>query len=471
MQSFLPHGLPKSVLALLAVSVVTALALTATLVHDPTLRFAARCLLLLSAGLVIILIALSLTKRALSKYLVPSWSGKWNLSILGKYLGLTELLFLARLVASGRWEFNAVPSVRKKGITIELKGKATRDKDLVSPARLRTVHVLILADCPVTDSGLAQLTPVCSLECIVLSRTPVTAAGLAHLQALPGLKTLDVDGTSISDSALAAVGLLDKKFSLSLVEEAAREEKASAPSDAFPLFIDILEINRRLAAMRPDVCLPDLATTLNNLGWGRESEAAVLALQESVAINRQLAATSSEHHLGALYISLSNLGFTLEKLGRDEDALAACREAVDVYRQFPSKEPSQDVAGCLQRLGDLCRKLNRHEEAVEAMRESADMYRQCVAIFPDAWMLRSWFVSSLNALGKQLHLLDRNEEALAVVSEAVEVSRPKGGRRLFPEDLVTSLNNLGKILGAVGRKQEAEAAIQEAARLERRTSR
>ena len=470
MPSFLAHGLPKSVLAFLTIGVVATLALTA-FVDNPTLRLAARWLLLLLACLIVILVGASLTKRALSKYLVPSWSGKWDLPILGKYLGLTELLAFARLVASRRWEFTAIPSVRKQGITIELKGKAARDNHLASLPRLRTLHVVVLADCPVTDSGLAHLAPVHCLESIVLSRTSVTAAGLVHLQALPELKTLDVDGSSISDAELTAAGLLDKKFSVSPAEEAAREERAAAPSDAFPMWVELLEINRRLAAMRPDVCLPDLATTLNNLGWGRESEAAVLALQESVEINRRLAATSSEHHLGALYISLSNLGFTLEKLGRDEDALAACREAVDVYRQFPSKEPSQDVAGCLQRLGDLCRKLNRHEEAVEAMRESADMYRQCVAIFPDAWMLRSWFVSSLNALGKQLHLLDRNEEALAVVSEAVEVSRPKGGRRLFPEDLVTSLNNLGKILGAVGRKQEAEAAIQEAARLERRTSR
>jgi hypothetical protein len=41
--------------------------------------------------------------QALARYLVPWWSGKWDLPILGKYLSTGEKRCYARLVASRRW--------------------------------------------------------------------------------------------------------------------------------------------------------------------------------------------------------------------------------------------------------------------------------------------------------------------------------------------------------------------------------
>ena len=412
----------------------------------------------------------SLAKRALSKYLVSHWSGKWDVAILGKYLSLSELVAVTRLVAFGRWDFKAVPSIRKTGITIELKGNAVTDKHLKSLARLRTLHVIVLSDCRVTDAGLAYLAPVVSLECLVLSRTQVTDAGLEHLRALPKLQTLDVDGTSISAAGLRAAGLLDKKFSLSAIEQEAAEERSAAPADAVPVNVEIVEINRRLAAMRPDVCLPDLAISLINLGWGRNREQAVIALQKSVAIGRLLVARSTDHR-GVLYNSLSNLGEKLEKQGRYDEAIAATREAIEVFRQIPGTQASTDVALNLQRLSHLYREAGRLDEAGQVASESVEMFRQRVAALPHAWMLHSWFVSSLNDLSTILNALGRHEQALEAATEAVEISRQLAHKGTCSSaDLITSLNTLAKILADLGRHPEADATKQEASELERQTS-
>ncbi len=413
--------------------------------------------------------AANLATRALSRYLVPSWKGKWDIAILGQYLEWKELSTFARLVASRRWKFSAVPSIRKTGITIELKGNRVTDKHLKSLSRLRTVHVIVLTDCRVTDVGLSHLARVASLECVVLSHTSVTDAGLIHLRALPKLQTLDVDGTLVSDSGLRAAGLLDKKFSLASIEKDAREKSAAAADDAVPTSVEIVEINRRLAAMRPDVCLPDLAISLNNLGWGRVSEQAVIALQESVTINRRLVARCEDHR-PALYNGLSNLGLVLDKQGRYDDAITAIVEAIEVFEQISDNQASTDLALALQRLGNLYRKVNRDDEAVRPTRESVEMFRRRVETLPNAFMLHSWFVSSLNDLGTLLHSLGHREEALAVLTEAVGVSRQLTVSGTGRWDLITSLKNLEKILTDLGRHQEAQATNREAQNLERQAA-
>ncbi len=402
----------------------------------------------------------SLAKRILSKYLVSSWLGKWDIDILGKYLGSSELVALSRLVASRRWEFHAVPSLRKQGITIELKGNAVKDKHLRSLCRLRTVHVINLDGCQITDLGLAELAGMGSLECLVLSRTRVTDAGLMHLSDLPNLKTLDVDGTSISNSGLRAAGLLERRFSLSPIEREAAEERAAVP-DSVATSADIVQMNRRLAAMRPDVCLPDLAISLNNLGWGSDSEQAVAALRAAVAINRRLVA-HSEAFRPELYNSLSNLGVTLEKRGRYDEALEASGEAIEVFRQIPGTQASTDVALNLQRLSRLYVQANRHEQAVQAIRESVDLFRQRVAALPNALMLHSWFVSSLNDLGTILHQLDRKQEAMEAITEAVDMSRQLFRKGADSKDLIASLNNLQRLLTDLDQHEQAKLAKQEA---------
>ena len=316
--------------------------------------------------------------RALARYLVPWWSGKWDLPILGKYLSTGEKRCYARLVASRRWEFFAVPSVRKIGITIELRGRSISDKHLASLPDLPSLHALVLTDCSVTDDGLKQLGRFPSLECLVLTRTSVTDRGVEALRSLPHLQTLDVEGTTVRDSALHDAVLFDKKFSLAEVESQAKEERASASSDLVDVNVEIVELNRRLAAMRPAACLPDLAVSLNNLGWARQSEHGVKALEEAVEINRRLLdATPSDDYRGALATSLGNLGSALQRLERWEQAAEATQQSIDVHRQL-SADPNQDteMAVLLRQLGELYAKADRREDAARATGEAVETLSQ-----------------------------------------------------------------------------------------------
>ena len=91
-----------------------------------------------------------------------------------------------------------------------------------------------------------------------------------------------------------------------------REEALQATAEA-------VEIRRRLAAQRPDAFLPDLATSLNNLGMrlsnlGRREEA-LQATAEAVEILRRLAAQRPDAFLPDLAMSLNNLGNQAEQPG------------------------------------------------------------------------------------------------------------------------------------------------------------
>lgn len=402
--------------------------------------------------------------KALTRYLVPWWSGKWDLPILGKYLSTGEKRCYASLVSSRRWEFFAVPSVRKIGITIELRGRAISDKHLESLPDLPSLHALVLTDCSVTDDGLKQLARFPSLECLVLTRTSVTDHGIEALRSLPHLQTLDVEGTMVTDSALHDAVLFDKKFSLAEVDAQAKEERASASSDLVDVNIEIVELNRRRAAMRPAACLPDLAVSLNNLGWARQSEHAVKALEEAVEINRRLVdATPTDNYRGALATSLGNLGSALERLERWELAAEATQQSIDVHRQLSTDfNQSTEMAVLLRQLAKLYAKVNRPKDAARAAGEAVELLRKGVLAKPQDDMLKSWLVGALNEWNSQLQSMGRNEKALVAAEESVHHSRSLAHTWMGSKDLQCSLHRLASILTALDRDDEAAVATQEA---------
>jgi len=97
-----------------------------------------------------------------------------------------------------------------------------------------------------------------------------------------------------------------------------REEALSATFAA-------VEICRRLSQANPVAYLPDLATSLNNLGailseLGRREEA-LAPSEEAVAIRRHLSQEAPAAWQPDLAMSLNNLGTMLSELGRREEAL------------------------------------------------------------------------------------------------------------------------------------------------------
>jgi hypothetical protein len=95
-----------------------------------------------------------------------------------------------------------------------------------------------------------------------------------------------------------------------------------------------VSVARKLAATNPDVHLPNLAKSLNNLSFdlGKmdRHDDAIVAMKEVVSIYRRLVSANPAAHLPHLATSLDNLADILGELGRQQEAAATAEEAVRV---------------------------------------------------------------------------------------------------------------------------------------------
>lgn len=88
--------------------------------------------------------------------------------------------------------------------TLDLQAVADfDDRVLADIGRITDLRRLELAGCPVTDEGLASLTPLKHLQHLDLQRTQITDCSLAVLRQLPQLKILLLTGCGISREGLS----------------------------------------------------------------------------------------------------------------------------------------------------------------------------------------------------------------------------------------------------------------------------
>ncbi|MFC7334580.1 tetratricopeptide repeat protein [Rhodocista pekingensis] len=232
---------------------------------------------------------------------------------------------------------------------------------------------------------------------------------------------------------------------------------------------EAVAIRRELAAARPDAFRPYLAVSLNTLSThlsalGRR-EAALAAVEEAVAVYRELAAAQPDAFRSDLALSLNNLSNCLSDLGHREAALAAIEEAVAIRRELAAARPDAfrpDLAGSLNNLSNRLSALGRREAALAAVEEAVVIRRELAAARPDAF--RPDLAGSLNNLSTCLSALGRREAALAAIEEAVAVYRELAAARpeAFRPYLALSLDNLSTCLSALGHREAALAAIEEA---------
>jgi tetratricopeptide (TPR) repeat protein len=159
-----------------------------------------------------------------------------------------------------------------------------------------------------------------------------------------------------------------------LDENALAEIDSALPLQSMALMALALRVAERLADLArkffatvasaspsPDLredALHDLAGQVHRFGirlsnLGRREEA-LAASQEAVEIDRRLAQIRPDAFLPDLAISLTGLGAHLSNLGRREDALAASQEALDIYRRLAQTCPGAllpDLASSLNNLG------------------------------------------------------------------------------------------------------------------------
>ncbi|MGN9911557.1 tetratricopeptide repeat protein [Phytohabitans sp. LJ34] len=164
------------------------------------------------------------------------------------------------------------------------------------------------------------------------------------------------------------------------------------------------------AARRPGVPAPTLVVALATASLGLreagEADRAATALDEALHLGAQPASTED----GA---ALSALATALFAAGRPAEALDAAERAVARLRGHASA----DLAGALAQLGVCLSWHGRHEEAVAAHREAVDLYgRQPVR----RWLVQAgWQLFAERRLALALAETGRHEEALAAVSHVI----------------------------------------------------
>ena len=181
--------------------------------------------------------------------------------------------------------------------------------------------------------------------------------------------------------------------------------------------------------------------------------------REAVTIYRRLAEANPTAYLPNLATSMNNLGLRLSNLGRREQALAPTEEAVTIYRRLAEANPTAylpDLAASMNNLGILLSNLGRQDQALIPTEEAVTIYRRLAEANPAAYLpdlaRGLWGFAWVRAtVGLELpEALAAAEEAIAIYQRLVEET-PEA----FGNDLLSARYTLANILDGLGRHDEA----------------
>ncbi len=259
-----------------------------------------------------------------------------------------------------------------------------------------------------------------------------------------------------------------------MLDAAASLSARGQPAVALVAAQAAVDLQRKLAALRPEAFTADLTAALNRLaavqhGAG-QCEAALASAQEAVDLGRTLATAGSEALTPLQVTALDQLADYHSELGRFETERAAAQEAVGLGRRLAGVWPdafTATLAGSLNRLARSLGELGQREAALAAVQEGVALRRRLAAAQPAAFTPA--LARSLDDLARSLSGLGQQEAALAAVQEAVELRTRLATEQpeAFLPALAGSLNNLAIVLGELGQREAALAAAQQAVELQR----
>jgi len=175
-----------------------------------------------------------------------------------------------------------------------------------------------------------------------------------------------------------------------------------------------------LASGDPSRRASHLTSLSNSLGDIGEREKALAAIEETVALYRELAAARPDAFRPELATSVNTWSVSLSELGQREESLAAAEETVALYRELAAARPDAfrpDLARSLRNQSAYLSHLGQRQESLAAAEEAVALYRELAAARPDAF--RPALASSLHTLSLALSHFRRREEAVAVNRELV----------------------------------------------------
>ncbi|MEM9457528.1 MAG: tetratricopeptide repeat protein [Myxococcota bacterium] len=273
---------------------------------------------------------------------------------------------------------------------------------------------------------------------------------------------------SMLEQAVASLRTLgeDERGSLAnaLIEQASVLHTAGRHEQALESAEEAVELRRALVedeSARSQALLAAalmvLRRPLRELGRTDQSR---FTTQEAVEIYRRLADDDPNFYRPNLVDALQDLVFVLTDQGRHEEALAAAEEVVGLYRTLPTAPPNSELALVLRALAHRLAALGRDEQALAVWRETVELHRAFTT------PLDLGLAEALQQLGLRLGALDRHDEAIAATEEAASIYREIVAQQ--PRDpvmiwsLAVTLRHLGDQQAALGQHDTALASTQQA---------
>jgi tetratricopeptide (TPR) repeat protein len=234
-------------------------------------------------------------------------------------------------------------------------------------------------------------------------------------------------------------------------------------------FEQALELRRQLAQQNPATYLPDMATTLNNLGnldrmenRPRDAHQHYLAALE---IHRQLERQNLERYRPDLATALNNLGMLEQSMGQEEDAQQHFQDALAIYRPLAEHDPDTFLPKVSEVLNFLAL-TEREEKRLDAAREhyeEALMIRRKLAQ-QDADAYLPYLATTLNDLGVLDGMQNRSSDAREHYEEGLRYYRQLAERdpEIYLRFEAATVNNLAFVEESEGRIDESRTHYKEA---------
>ena len=233
-----------------------------------------------------------------------------------------------------------------------------------------------------------------------------------------------------------------------------------------------LEIAQRLEhwyALEPDTSAVQRATLSNLMGLDYSAQndfaAAEEQYQEALKIYRDLSEKSPDVYLPALAMSCNNLALPLFNNRAFEEAEELFREALKIHHGLSEKNPDAylpDFAISCNNLASLLYDAHSFKEAEKLYREALKIRRELAEKNPDVYLPS--LATNYNNLAALLYDTGSFKKAESLHREALKIRRQLAEKNpdAYLPDLATSYNNLAAILHTFGSFKEAEKLYREA---------
>ena len=269
----------------------------------------------------------------------------------------------------------------------------------------------------------------------------------------------------------------EKKLASYYFNSAYYLQKQNNFDKAIQRYGESLEIRRALLKKNPEVYLPDIGKTLNNLAVLLSAKNELIQSQvyyeESLEIRRALSEKNPEVYLPAVGLTLNNLANLLSAKNELSKSQIYYEESLEIRRALSKKKPEvylPDVGSTLNNLANLLSDKNELSQSQLYYKEALELYRVLSKKNPEVYL--PYVAGMLNNLGILLRAKNELSKSQDYYEEALELYRvlSKKNPEVYLPDLALALNNLANLLSDKNDFSKAQVYYEESLEIRRELS-